>query len=817
MASQPNLGLFPRILAIVILALSYYGTAELSRYIAATPQSVTPVWPPDGIATAAVLVFGYQLLPGVFIGSFLANIWAFFDDRSLMMSIGSVLQVVVIAIGTTAGIALGKYLFQRTIHRRNPFVRINDTYRFLLLSAALAPVINATVGVSVLCLGSRVPWELFGDNWLTWWISNVAGICIFTPALLSWYQLYRNNIISINIHRKYPADNSRNLLKNSSDFSQQLATFKRLFEAIILTTAMVVVSWQSFYGKYDFEYTLIPCLVWSVFRFGQLLSTNLIVVLTMIAVSGTVRGLGKFGSEYNSHYSLLFLQLFIVIIIVTTLSLVAILAEKQEAIASLKRSKATLTDKSNQLEISKSNLSETALKLERQNLDLIESKKIAEQANQAKSDFLTNMSHELRTPLNAILCLSQMLQESPHIAPQEKSDLHTIYQSSSHLLYLIEDILNISKIEAGNIDINPKSTSLSAFIHDVVRIAQVQAQQKNIEFIYNTSSNLPEYVEVDDYRLRQILLNLLSNAIKFTEKGRVFLNITCGSSDSPDQENINIDRDREATLNPPQKANRNSDHKARALVCFEVQDSGIGIKANDLETIFLPFQQVGDRKFKSQGNGLGLSISQKIAELMGGKILVSSEYGTGSTFSVALNLQVSEVDQIPNSFPRSNGELAPHCYREQYARSGTNFPDASLSPDPDQILPLQDLAQKMPLKILLAEDNEVNQKVAKRLLNRMGYGVDIANNGVKALELLHENFYDVVLMDIQMPELNGIETTKRILQDFNLSRRPYIIAVTANAMASDRQACLNAGMDDYVSKPINFKLLAEALWRSQHG
>ncbi len=805
---------------IVILALSYYGMAELSRHIAATPQSITPVWPPEGIATAAVLVFGYQLLPGVLLGSFLANIWAFFDDRSLMMSIGSILQVVMIAIGTTIGVAFSKYLFQRTIYRRNPFVRINDTYRFLLLSAALAPVINATVGVSVLCLGSRVSWELFGENWLTWWISNVAGICIFTPALLSWYQLYRNNIFSINIHRNHNINHRHRLFKNSSRVSKGLAIFKRLLEAFILISAMVFVSWQSFYGKYDFEYILIPCLVWSVFRFGQLLSTNLIVVLTMIAVSGTVRGLGKFGSEYNSHHSLLFLQSFIVIIIVTTLSLVAILAEKQEAIASLKRSKSRLTDKSNQLEISKSNLSETAIKLEKQNLDLIESQKIAEQANQSKSDFLTNMSHELRTPLNAILCLSQMLQESPHISPPEKSDLHTIYQSSAHLLYLIEDILNISKIEAGGIDINLRSTCLSAFIHDVVKIAQVQAQQKNIEFVYTASSDLPEYVEIDDYRLRQILLNLLSNAIKFTEKGGVALRITCGNFQNFDQGNLNADRqdDMDLAQNPNQNIDQNSAQKVKIPVCFEVQDSGIGIRAEDLETIFLPFQQVSDRKFKSQGNGLGLSISQKIAEMMGSKIIVISEYGTGSIFRLSLDLQVTKpfcalnrsIEQEKNSY-----ESIPQI--DQSTRNESKSRNQSLTPLSAQILPLQDLSKKMPLRILLAEDNEVNQKVAKRLLHRMGYEVDIANNGVKALEMLQENLYDVVLMDIQMPEMNGIEATQQILQYFNLYRRPYIIAVTANAMVSDRQTCLNAGMDDYVSKPISLNLLAEALWRSQHG
>ena len=187
---QKRLKRLPYIVVIVMLGLIYYGTAELSRHVASTPQSVTPVWPPDGFASAAILIFGNQLLAGVLVGSFLANIWAFFNADTWYIAIASILQVLGIAIGTTIGTGVGNYLLRLSIKSRNPFRRLPDVYKFLAFTGVLAPMINATVGVVCLCLGGKVSWSIFGSVWLTWWTSNVAGICIFTPAIVSWHELY---------------------------------------------------------------------------------------------------------------------------------------------------------------------------------------------------------------------------------------------------------------------------------------------------------------------------------------------------------------------------------------------------------------------------------------------------------------------------------------------------------------------------------------------------------------------------------------------------------------------------------------------------
>jgi CheY-like chemotaxis protein len=354
---------------------------------------------------------------------------------------------------------------------------------------------------------------------------------------------------------------------------------------------------------------------------------------------------------------------------------------------------------------------------------------------------------------------------------QEKKDIQTIYHSGNHLLNLIEDILDISKIEAGKMELYIKEVSLTLFLNNLVEIIQVQANQKNIEFLYHFSADLPTLIRADGKRLRQILLNLLSNAVKFTNKGYVIFRVSSRKSAISD-----------AVLSNPS-----------ITLDFEIEDSGIGIETEKLESIFLPFEQVGETKFQVQGTGLGLAISQKIAKMMGSTITVTSEKGVGTTFRLPLLLEVPDLKSF-NSF---------NTYQNSKSRQKSIFDE--------------ELAQKLPLNILLAEDNIVNQKVACKMLRRLGYMVDIAENGLKVLEAIDRQFYDVVLMDVHMPVMDGLEATQYIVTQLDLQKRPYIIAMTANAMESDRLACLASGMNDYISKPVKVDLLIDALWRSQRN
>lgn len=380
-------------------------------------------------------------------------------------------------------------------------------------------------------------------------------------------------------------------------------------------------------------------------------------------------------------------------------------------------------------------------------------------ANKAKSEFLTNMSHELRTPLNSILGFAQLLQRAKNLTAEQKENSDIIYQSGTHLLTMIGDILDLSKIEAGKMQLTPKDLHLPEFLETVVEILRIKAEKKGISLTYKPTSELPAVIQADEKRLRQVLINLLGNAVKFTEKGGV-------------------------TFKVAMKHVKESSPYPEASIRFEIADTGIGIAPDQLENIFLPFEQVGNAQHKTEGTGLGLAISQKIVQMMGSTLQVKSQPGEGSVFWMDLDLQV--VTGKPGSHPSP--------------------------PDSEQKIELDEsFGQQYPLRILLVEDARINQRVALMMFKKLGYSAELANNGKEALEMLRRQSYDVVFMDIQMPEMDGLEATRHICQDWPESERPYIIAMTANAMPEDREKCFAAGMNHYISKPVRLETIVQAL------
>ncbi|TYQ23937.1 MASE1 domain-containing protein [Pseudanabaena sp. UWO310] len=779
---------FINCIGIAIVALGYYGLAEVCRHVVSTPQSVTPVWFPDGFASAAILLFGDRLLLGVLLGSFLANIWAFIKTDSFFHILQSVSQVAMIAIGTTTGIGLGSYLLRRAIGRESPLRNFRNVALFFWLAGLVGAMLNATTGVTALCLGGNVTWTNYFGVWLTWWISNVTGIFVLTPTLLSWSEIAHSKFFSY--------------LRKKRD---RLVKLQHLIEALMIVAAILTISAIAFNGIYPIEYLILPCLVWATFRFGHFAATNLIFLVSVIAIIGTLRGTGSFARE-SIYESLLLLQSFIVATVSFTLILAGTIDEHRRSSNHLKKSQMELIHKSQLLIES--------------NRKLRQAKQIAEEANQSKSKFLTNMSHELRTPLNAIIGISQLLQDEVEISPQHKADLQIIYNSGYHLLSLIEDILDISKIEAGKMEIQPMNYKLLELIQEVGESFQFSANNKNIELICDFAPDLPQIVHTDIKRLKQILFNLLGNAVKFTDKGKVTFR-------------VRRIRDRNLTINaltdshfmdPTDPTNTNqlaysansisntmsnaiSNPMEIAYLLFEVLDTGVGMDAEKLDKIFLPFEQLGENKLKSQGTGLGLAISQKIARMLGGEITVKSEIGLGSCFNLHLSIEVVE----PITYEEINAQLLTQESSIVQVNSDLN---SDLNSDRELNSFYKSFSEIYPLKILIAEDNLVNQKVAVRIFQRLGYTVDIANNGLEVIAMMRSQTYHVVFMDIQMPEMNGLETTAKILEDWNLNSRPRIIAMTANAMSGDREDCLAAGMDDYLSKPIQIEQLLAALKRS---
>lgn len=372
--------------------------------------------------------------------------------------------------------------------------------------------------------------------------------------------------------------------------------------------------------------------------------------------------------------------------------------------------------------------------------EIIKAKEKAEKATETKSNFLATISHEIRTPMNGVIGMTKILLESD-LNKDQRETVEIIEKSSSTLLNLINQVLEFSKIESEHISLDLKPFNLRNLINDSLELFKPETVIKNITSNLYVSEDTPEYFEGDIGKLKQIFNNLYSNALKFTESGSI-----------------------DISVNVENKVKNNY------TLLVAIKDTGYGVSAADMHKLFTPFYRIGLNSGKStKGSGLGLSICKKLIEMMNGKIWAESTVGKGSTFFFTIELK-STVKPSYHDTPKKQFE-----YRN--------------------------LSEKHPLNILLAEDNPVNQKVAMSILKKFGYIPDVAVNGFMVLECLEKKHYDIIFMDIQMPEMNGFETTIHILEKYK-KNPPHIIAITAAAMKGDMEKCMAVGMNDYISKPI---------------
>ena len=601
-------------------------------------------------------------------------------------------------------------------------------------------------------------------------------------------------------------------------------------------------------------------------------------------------------------------------------------------------------------------------------------KEVADAANKAKSEFLANMSHELRTPLNAILGFVQVMTRDSSLNQDQKEHLEIIGRSGEHLLSLINDVLEMSKIEAGQLTLNEVSFDLYRLLNSLQDMLELKAESKGLQLIFDRAPDVPQYIRADESKLRQVLINLLGNGIKFTESGHVILRVRTGKvaegkGDKGDKGDTEEKKDFSCQPMTYDHSQRQESTGALVLakwdgvptgeqgseiaalppcssiplpLLFEVEDTGPGIAPEDLDRLFEAFGQTETGRKSQEGTGLGLPISRRFVHLMGGDITVESTPGVGSSFRFYIQINLAEASEVQTLKPHrqaigleagqptyrilvvedkwanrqlmvrllaplgfevreaTNGQEAialwqdwhPHLIwmdmrmpvmdgyeatREIKARSGDRSPvilaltanafeeerlvalaigcdDFIRKPCQEEVI-LEKMAEYLgvrysytdstettidlepmtalstsseqphsslspnnshPLKILVAEDNVLNQKLVLQMLKHLGYQADkVVSNGLEALEALHHQPYDVVLMDVEMPKMDGLTATRQIRQEWDTKVGPHIIAMTGRALPEEQEECLAAGINDYLTKPIRLETLSKALSQCQ--
>jgi signal transduction histidine kinase len=513
--------------------------------VAIPPGYATAIWPPSGIAVAAMLLAGNRLWPAVWVGSFLANLTI---DASLIAS-------TVIATGSTLQSLAIAQLVRRHIGLPYGFQNVDEVVRFILI-AALGSTIAPSMALLPLAVLYDMPLSEVLGNWSTWWQGDACGVLIFAPLILSW------------------------CARSTVTWTPRKLVEAALFGVLLLGAAHMVFS-----AGFARTFLIVPFIVWAAFRFGQREVTTVVAVVCAMALWYTLHGDRAPFATLPLHESLLLLLLFVSTLVFTGLVLSAVLSQLERAMAELES------------------------RVSQRTAELQEAKLGAEKASEAKSQFLANMSHELRTPLNSLLILARLLADNPggNLNPKQVKFAQTIHASGLDLLGLINDLLDLAKIESGAVTaLNVAPASFHDVREELERTFRHLAQEKGLQFAITIDPALPPTVRTDAVRLKQVLKNLLSNAFKFTSRGSVLLRI------APD---------------------------AAGHVAFAVSDSGIGIAPDKQQLIFEAFQQAdGTTSRQYGGTGLGLSISRELTRLLGGELRLASVPGQGSTFTLVLPL-----------------------------------------------------------------------------------------------------------------------------------------------------------------------------------
>jgi len=690
---------------ILCISCIYFASSWVLSVTIPRIYGPSPVWPGAGFNVGFLLAWGRSRWLGVFLGVLVFNL-----HRNW-------LKVLIPALGSSAGATIGTLIIVSLILKftgtNNPFSKVRHVVIFALCSIFSGTIFQTITGICFYVINNRyaVGYNLLQDLFLPWWIGDSVGILLFASLTLTWL-------------RTHPKINLRSVFN---------------WEFITAVSSLVFVAYLSFYEGQPLEYLLLPPLLWSAFRFGAKLTTFLIVLVSMAASVSTAYKFGVFYKAVAQGDSLLLLQIFMSVIAMTTIITLAIVEENNKANLRLQRSNEDLEqrvfDRTRDLRESEAKALDLAAK--------------AEAANLAKSAFIANMSHELRSPLNAVIGFSQLMLRTSNLPIEQYENASIIYRSGDYLLTLINNILDLSKIEAGKATLNPQNFDLYLLLDDIEDMLQLRATNAGLKLSFERDYDVPRYICTDAIKLRQVLINLIGNALKFTKVGGVFVYITKSSSNSI----------KDSILN------------------FRVRDTGVGIAEEELSDLFVSFSQAQAGREKQEGTGLGLAISRKFVQLMGGDINVASKVGEGTTFQFQIHVQMGKEPINGDTQKKRALALAP------------NQPS---------------------YRILVVDDKPINCQLLLKLLIPMGFEVKEASNGQEAIAVWDTWEPHLIWMDMRMPVMDGYEATKYI-KSTTKGNATAVIALTASVLEEEKAVVLSTGCDDFLRKPFNEQSIFDTL------